>query len=118
MFVDHSDIDSVYLHVAPIDFRKGINGLGAIVNHEFKGSDGGCNLFVFVNRKKDKVKVLYWDRTGFALWQKALEQDRFKWPRSSKAELEISSQDLDFLLSGYNIVQQTPHQNISPTAFY
>lgn len=118
MFLDHSDVDNVYLHVAPIDFRKGINGLGSMVEHSFQGESGDTNLFAFVNRQRNKVKVLYWNRTGFALWQMALEKDKFKWPHSSEQEIVISPQDLDFLLSGYSITQQRPHKNLHPTAFY
>lgn len=71
----------VYLHREPVDFRKAINGLSAIVQDEMALSPFSRALFVFCNKKRNQLKVLYWDETGFALWQKRLERDKFKWPR-------------------------------------
>lgn len=70
MFVDVTDI---YLHKAPVDFRKGINGLSLIVEQHMNLNPFSEALFVFCNRTRDKLKVLYWQRNGFCLWQKRLE---------------------------------------------
>jgi len=73
----------VYLHRQFVDFRKSINGLAALVESELALSAMSGALFVFCNKGRDKLKILYWDRTGFALWYKRLEKDKFKWPVSA-----------------------------------
>jgi hypothetical protein len=69
---------AIYLHVDPVDFRKSINGLSLIVEDEMALSSISGSLFVFCNKKRDKLKALYWDESGFALWYKRLEKEKFK----------------------------------------
>lgn len=108
MFVDVSDI---YLHRDPVDFRKAINGLVLIVEQQMQLSPFSEALFVFCNKSRDKLKVLYWDKTGFCLWYKRLEQDKFKWPRKNQADIMTLSEDQwRWLLSGYDISQLKGHQ--------
>lgn len=107
MFVD---VRAVYLHRVPVDFRKSINGLSVIVESEMELSPLSGALFVFCNKRRDKLKLLYWDQSGFALWYKRLEQERFKWPRRmSEAVIELSEAQLHWLLAGYDIAQMKPH---------
>ncbi len=73
MFIN---VDTVHLHREPVDFRKSINGLSIIVESEMALSPLSGALFVFCNKKRDKLKLLYWDKTGFALWYKRLEQEK------------------------------------------
>ena len=77
------DMEAVYLHREPVDFRKSINGLSLIVEQQMQLSPFTQALFVFCNKRRDKLKVLYWDNTGFALWYKRLEKDKFKWPKTT-----------------------------------
>ena len=77
MFVEPADI---YLYMDVVDFRKSINGLIVVVEQDMNLNPFRDALFVFCNKKRDKVKILYWDKTGFALWYKQLEKHRFKWP--------------------------------------
>ena len=79
--IEWADDITVYLHRDPVDFRKSINGLSIIVDQVMELDLISPSLFVFCNRSRDKLKVLYWDQTGFALWYKRLESDKFKWPR-------------------------------------
>ena len=66
-------------------------------------------LFVFFNKGKDKLKILYWDRTGFALWYKRLEKDKFKWPgKLSTPTYSLTEQQLEWLLSGYDVIGHQP----------
>lgn len=106
MFVDVPD---VYLYRQYVDFRKSINGLSALVESELEFSVTSGAVFVFCNKNRDKVKALYWDRTGFALWQKRLEKDKFKWPDKHKlSHMTLSEQQLNWLLSGFDIIGHTP----------
>ena len=118
MFIDPKEVNFIYLHIEAVDFRKGIHCLAAFVNHQFGDDITGKNLFVFSNRSRDRVRVLYWDDTGFALWYKILECDRFKWPKRTEGEIKISTSDLKYLLSGLNIDEQIPHKKQSAKQLY
>lgn len=75
-----SDVPEVFLYRDFVDFRKSINGLSLIVEQKMQVSPLTGSVFVFCNKGRDKLKVLYWDKTGFVLWYKRLEKDKFKWP--------------------------------------
>ena len=106
MFVEPSDI---YLHRPVVDFRKSINGLANIVVAEMNLNVMSGALFIFCNKSKDKLKILYWDKTGFALWYKRLEKQRFKWPKDDQlSRLVLSEQQLNWLLGGYDIIGHSP----------
>jgi len=81
-------VQSVYLYRDPVDMRKSIDGLAAIVECEIEQSPFESSLFVFCNRQRDKVKLLYWERNGFVLWYKRLEKQRFKWPDRGRSITE------------------------------
>jgi transposase len=99
----------VYLHRDFVDFRKSINGLAAIVETDMALPLMSGALFVFCNKGKDKLKILYWDNTGFALWYKRLEKDKFKWPgKLSTPTYSLSAQQFEWLLSGYDIIGHQP----------
>ncbi len=114
MFVDACQI---YLHKAPVDFRKGINGLSLLVEQQMQLPPFSGALFVFCNRQRDKLKVLYWDQTGFCLWQKRLEQDKFKWPgRMAGETLTLSEQQRHWLLAGFDIEKMKGHRPLAYTS--
>ena len=95
MFIEPSDI---YMHIEAVDFRKSINGLVVVVEQQLELSPLSDALFVFSNKKRDKLKILYWDKTGFALWYKRLEKQRFKWPKDDQlSRLVLSEQQLNSL---------------------
>lgn len=102
---------AVYVAVSPIDFRLGINGLCALVQYRLKHNPTDAALFVFTNKKRNAVKLLYWYRNGFCLWMKRLEQDRFCWPRQSDTAITLSLQQLSWLLDGIDISKIRPHQS-------
>ena len=100
----------VYLHRQPVDFRKSINGLVKVVEQAMELSPMDDALFVFGARGRDKIKVLYWDRTGFCLWYKRLEKDHFVWPRAAQdTVLRLNVEQLDWLLRGLDILRMKPH---------
>lgn len=104
------EVAAVYLHREPVDFRKSINGLAVIVEAQMTLSPLSGALYVFCNKQRTKLKILYWDRTGFALWYKRLEQEKFKWPRrTSEAVLALTEDQLHWLLQGYDITRLQPH---------
>jgi len=108
------EVDAVYLHREPVDFRKSINGLSVIVEGEMGLSPFSGAVFVFCNRKRDKLKILYWDNSGFALWYKRLEKEKFRWPRTWADEvIALSETQLHWLLSGLDIMRLQPHQALS-----
>ena len=70
-------------------------------------------LFVFCNRSRDKLKIVWWDETGFCLWYKRLEQAKFAWPKKAEAPvLELSETQLNCLLQGFDILRMVPHQRL------
>jgi transposase len=104
---------AIYLHVDPVDFRKSINGLSLIVEDEMALSSISGSLFVFCNKKRDKLKALYWDESGFALWYKRLEKEKFKWPKNkAQSTLSIDQEQWNWLLRGFNINQMQAHKKI------
>jgi transposase len=82
------------------DLRRGFDGLAALVRSEVLGDPLSGHLFVFHNRRADRLKVLYWDRDGFALWYKRLERGRFHFPAADAAALELTPGELQMILDG------------------
>jgi len=90
----------IFVRPGPTDMRKQINGLALIVEHQMGVSPFDPALFLFCNRQRRILKALYWDRTGFAMWQKKLEKHRFPWPRDEEVAREIDEEKLRLLLGG------------------
>lgn len=100
---------NIYLYRESVDFRKSINGLAALIESDTDLSLGSGALFLFTNKQRDKIKVLYWDKTGFALWYKRLEKAKYKWPSKELNQVFTLSQfELDRLLSGFTIIGHKP----------
>ncbi len=107
---------AVYLHRDIVDFRKSINGLVVIVEQQMQLSPYSDAVFVFCNRARDKVKAVYWDRTGFCLWHKRLGKDKFQWPRQLNEQvIVLNVQQLDWLLRGFSVIGHQPqhYQSLS-----
>jgi len=98
----------VYLHRAPVDFRLNINGLAALVQQALGLDPFAACIYVFSNRRRDRVKVLGWDRNGFWLLLKRLEQDRFSWPREA-AVATLTVEQLHWLLEGIDLAAVRRH---------
>jgi len=107
------DLPEVYLCVAPVDFRKSITGLSLLVEAGLGLDPFAPTLYVFINRRRDKLKILYWDKNGFCLWYKRLEQQRFKWPRAvTCATVTLNGEELNWLLDGFDVWRDTPHKKL------
>jgi transposase len=108
-----TDLPAVYLCRDIVDFRKGINGLAILVEEALLQDPFSEQLYVFCNRRRDRVKILYWERSGFCLWQKRLEKARFKWPRQGGSEvITLNGQQLNWLLDGYDVMKMQPHSRL------
>lgn len=108
------DINKVYLHRDTVDFRKSIDGLSLIVDQSMNLSTYDPEVFVFCNKRHGKLKILYWDRTGFFLWYKRLEKDRFKWSRKNNQDvIVLDEEQLHWLLDGFYISQIKPHTQLN-----
>ena len=101
----------VYLATSPCDMRRSFDGLHPLVSAVLQLDAFAGHLFVFANRRRDRVKILYWDRDGFAVWAKRLEEGTYAMPfsesgsDSNEARREITAQELGALLSGIDLSQ-------------
>ena len=91
--------------------RKQIAGLSAMVQEVMGHSVFELALFVFVNRRRDLMKVVYWDESGFAMWVKRLDQEKFPWPKKhTDTVVSITAEQMEWLLLGYNIWEMKRHK--------
>jgi transposase len=107
MFQFDADV-KVYVHRDAIDFRKSIGGLSAIVEQALGLDPFARAIYVFRNRRADRLKLLLWERNGFWLMLRRLEADRFVWPRG-EAVLELSVEQLHWLLEGMDLTAMRKH---------
>lgn len=95
----------VYLAVAPTDMRKSHDGLAALVEHVLAANPLSGHLFVFRSRRADRVKLLYWDGDGYALWYKRLEKGTVRFPtaEAGATRITITAAELTMLLDGVDL---------------
>jgi len=106
-------IERVYLACGATDMRKSIDGLAALVSQVFHLDPFAPSLFVFCNRRRDKMKILYWDMNGFWLLYRRLESGRFKWPQSpADGTLTVDRRQLQWLLHGLDLEQRKAHRPV------
>jgi transposase len=103
----------IYLAVGSTDMRKAINGLSILVQDELDLDPLSGHLFAFCNRRRNMVKILYWERNGFCLWHKRLEKQYFTWPESQQQVLELDARELNWLIEGLDISQVDGHQRLN-----
>lgn len=99
----------VYLCLSPCDMRRSFDGLHALVRDHLKLDAFAGHLYLFANRRKDRLKILYWDRSGFAIWAKRLEAGVFAIPsgEAGATRFEITVEELGALLSGIDLSTAT-----------
>jgi transposase len=96
----------VFLHAGPTDLRKGFDGLAGLVTTAFAQDLTSGHLFLFINRRRDRLKILYWDRgDGLAIWYKRLERGSFQVPMAAPnaVSIEMSQTQLALMLSGIDL---------------
>jgi transposase len=111
----------VFLHAPATDLRKGFDALAGLVTTAFSQDPTSGHLFLFVNRRRDRVKILYWDRDGLAIWYKRLESGSFQVPvaASDAVSIEMTSTQLALILSGIDLRsarQRKRYQRPTPKA--
>ncbi len=104
----------VYLACGSTDLRKAIDGLAVLVKEGFKLDPFSPCLFVFCNRKRDKLKILQWEHNGFWLHYRRLEKGKFQWPQKHDTGVTtISRRELSWLLDGLPLHQRQAHPEVS-----
>lgn len=92
-----------YFYSLPADMRKSFNGLHFLILDRFEIKDLPGKMFVFINKRKNSVKVFYWDNDGFAIWYKKLELGKFQFPKSEEKYLVISHEIISQIFLGFDI---------------
>ena len=101
----------IYIAIGATDMRKSINGLSQLVAENFNTNIFSGNLYAFCNRRRDIIKILFWDYNGFCIWHKRLEEDRFHWPEFGQDVMDIDNNQLSWLLAGLDI--DSAHKQLS-----
>ena len=115
MLVKKIEADRVFLACGHTDMRKSIDGLTAIVQQNFKLDPFSQDVFIFCGRRKDRIKALFWDGDGFSLLYKRLGNGKFRWSKSKSEVINISEQQLRWLMEGLEIIQPKSVKKTYPT---
>jgi len=111
--IDLSGFGGIFLYRDPTDMRKSIDGLSCIVQEEMGQDFFGAALFLFCNKRRNRLKALYWHRSGFCVWFKRLEKQLFPWPKKdSDAVVTVTKEQLCWLLDGYRHWRMKPHDEL------
>jgi transposase len=111
----------VFLHTPATDLRKGFDALSGLVTTAFSQDPTAGHLFLFVNRRRDRLKILYWDRDGLAIWYKRLETGSFQIPTADReaVSIEMTPTQLSLILAGIDLRsarQRKRYQRLTPEA--
>jgi transposase len=114
MIIDWGKV-RIFVRPGATDMRKQINGLSVLVSEELKMNVFEGNLFLFCNKHRRILKIMYWETNGFCQWYKRLEKDKFPWPMNQKEAREITQQQFGFLLQGidfWNVHQKLEYHKV------
>lgn len=103
----------IYLCRVPADMRRGFDGLAAMAQTVVGQDPLSGHLFVFRNRRSDRVKILYWDRDGYAVWMKRLEAGTFRFPDSKEGSIVVTSTELAMALGGVELASTRQRKRYS-----
>jgi transposase len=107
----------VLMATKPVDFRKGANGLAALIKDEMKADPFSGVVYVFRAKRADRIKLLYWDGTGVVLMAKTLEQGVFRWPKLQDGVMRLTATQLSALLDGLDWARvYSPRRTRAPVA--
>jgi len=96
----------VYVATRALDMRKSFDGMAAIVSQDLQQNIYQGQLFVFSNKRCDRIKIFYWDRNGYCYWYKRLEKGVFRFPKISDKVYKISGSELGLLLEGIELTHR------------
>lgn len=96
----------IYIASAPMDMRKSFDGMAALVTEELKRDVYSGHIFVFCNKRGDKIKLFYWDRNGYCYWYKRLERGVFRLPKIRSKSYTMSPAELGLLLEGIELTDR------------
>ena len=108
----------IYLYRDPVDFRKSYRGLAAIVEQELGHNPFDGDLYAFTNRQRNKIKCLFWEDNGFVLYYKALAEEKFRWPKPQDEIMALSTEQINWLLDGYDIGLMQGHKKLHYEALF
>ena len=103
-------LTQVYLYRQAIDFRKSHLGLAAIIEGELGHNPFAGHLYAFTNKRRNKIKCLFWEDNGFVLYYKSLSRDRFIWPKGKDSIETLNGQQLNWLLDGLDLQRMKGHK--------
>lgn len=109
---------SIWFYPEVVDFRKQIDGLVLLVSDQMRINPVSGQLFLFRNRSANKLKMLWWDRNGFWLFYKRLERGRFQFPVLGSEAMELSRDQLSWLLSGLDCLKYPQLPEVKASNFY
>ena len=110
--------DKIWFYRESVDFRKQTNGLMLIVADQLNMDPTSGQAFVFRNRSGNKIKLLWYDRNGFWLFYKILQQKKFVFPEFGDTAWELTREQLSWLLSGLDITKQKQLPKVTATKFF
>lgn len=113
MLSDFTGADKVYIACGYTDLRRGIDGPATIVQQQFELDPFTNTLFLFCGRRRDRIKGLYWEKDGFILLYKRLEQGVYQWPRSETEVRKLTPQQYRWLMEGLKIEQPKAHKAVT-----
>ena len=108
----------IWLYSNPVDFRKQIDGLVILIADQLTLNPTSGQLFLFRNRSSNKIKLLWWDRNGFWLCYKRLEEGRLIFPPLSDQAIELTRDQLSWLLSGLDYLEQRLLPEVKASNFF
>ena len=108
----------IWLHPQPIDFRRQMDGLIILVADHLQMNPASGQLFLFRNRTANKIKLLWWDRNGFWLFYKRLEKGCFQFPSLGEQVIELTRDQLGWLLSGLDCMKHASLPEVHATNFF
>lgn len=106
----------IFLSAAPADMRRSFDGLALLAAEVLQQDPLSGHLFVFRNRAGDRVKILWWDRSGYCLWYKRLEAGVFRFPAAERGAVEVAAAELALLLEGIELAGAVRHERYARPA--